>query len=204
MTRRHLLQAAVVGSPAFPTLFAERRVLFNGRDFTGWRHYGYGIWTVEDGAIVAKYDPEKDGPGYLFTTEEFKDFTVELEFWISKGGNSGIFIRQPLRENLGPRGDTRPAHSPGDGVEVQIEYNEPPNLTGAIYDLQKPTRVVGGEERWNRCRIQCTGPRVQVWIDGELVNGFDGLKSLKGAIGFQMHGGGRHNHVVRFRNVQLI
>jgi hypothetical protein len=203
MTRRHLLQAAVIAPAALGGLFAERRTLFNGRDFTGWRHYGYGVWTVEAGDIVAKYDPERDGPGYMFTTEVFEDFTIELDFWISKGGNSGIFIRQPLRD-ISPRGDARPAHSPGDGVEVQIDYNDLPNPTGAIYNLQKPSRVVGGEERWNRCRIQCTGPRVQVWIDGELVNDFSGLVSPKGAIGFQMHGGGRHNHVVRFRNVQLI
>ena len=37
---------------------------------------------------MARYDRKREGRGYLFTVEEFGDFTLELEFWISKGGNS--------------------------------------------------------------------------------------------------------------------
>src|SRR5207247_7422383 len=99
-------------------------MLFNGRDFSGWKQYGYGIWTVEKGKIVARYDHKREGPGYLFTVEEFGDFTLELEYWIAKGGNSGVYIRQPLRE-FEPRGDARPAHAPGDGVEVQNRLQRP-------------------------------------------------------------------------------
>ncbi|MCW5966574.1 MAG: DUF1080 domain-containing protein [Bryobacterales bacterium] len=128
------------------------------------------------------------GPGYLFTKEEFTDFTLELESWISKGGNSGIFIRQPWRE-FGPRGDTRPGQRATDGVEVQLDYNDPKNLTGSIYNRRPCDKVADSEERWNRYRIACEGDRVQVFVDDQQVNDFRGLPSPKGAIGLQMHGG---------------
>jgi hypothetical protein len=160
------------------------------------------LWTVEEGCIVGRCDHEHPGPGYVFTEEEFGDFTLELDFWISKGGNSGVYVRQRLRE-FGPRGDARPAHGPDDGVEVQIDYNDPKNYTGAIYDQQKPVKVAGGEDRWNRYRIQAEGPRLRVWIDDELVNDYAKLGSLKGAIGLQMHGGIPHDHVAKFRNIRI-
>ena len=176
--------------------------LFNGKNLDGWHKAGNGLWTVEDGAIVGRFDRAKPGPGYVFTNQEFTDFDLRLEFWISTKGNSGVFIRQPLRE-FGSKGDARPAHSPGDGVEVQIDYNDPKNMTGAIYDLHQPSAIRGGEERWVKYRIVCAGPRVDVFIDGDLVNRYDELKSLKGGIGFQMHGQQPHDHVVKFRNIDI-
>ena len=154
------------------------------------------------GAIVGRFDRAQPGPGYVFTEQEYTDFDLRLEFWISPKGNSGVYIRQPLRE-FGTTGDARPAHSAGDGVEVQIDYNDPKNMTGAIYDLHQPSSVRGGEEKWVKCRISCAGPKVEVWIDGEQVNSFDGLKSPRGAIGFQMHGQKPHDHIVKFRHIEL-
>jgi hypothetical protein len=199
MTRRSFssLFLAAAGRAAGPP-----KSLFNGHDLDGWHRAGHGIWTVEDGAIVGRFDRAKPGPGYVFTDNEYTDFDLRLEFWISPQGNSGVFIRQPLRE-FGTTGDARPAHSPGDGVEVQIDYNDPKNMTGAIYDLHQPSSIRGGEEQWVKYRIVCTGPKVDVWINGGQVNSYDGLKSLKGAIGFQMHGQKPHDHVVKFRNIEI-
>ncbi|MCW5962520.1 MAG: DUF1080 domain-containing protein [Bryobacterales bacterium] len=189
--------AAAVAAPR-----AHARPLFNGKDFAGWKQTAIGLWTIEDGAIVCRSHPEKGGPGYLFTEEEFGDFTLELDFWVSRGGNSGIFIRQPWRE-FGPRGDARPGQRPTDGVEIQIDYNDPKNLTGSVYNRSQCAKVVGGEERWNGYRIQCAGNRVTVHVDGQQVNDYTGLPAAKGAIGFQMHGAQPHDHVVRFRNVRI-
>ena len=191
----HLSRAAVAAPVA--------RQLFNGRDLSGWKLYANGIWEVKEGAILCRYDKTKIGPGYLFTEDEFGDFDLSLAFWVSKGGNSGVFVRQRHRE-IGPRGASRPGHSPGDGVEVQIDYNDPKNLTGAIYDRRKPDHVVGGEERWNRYRIRCVGDRVQVWVDDEKVNDFAGLEARRGAIGLQMHGGQPHHHIVKFRDLKIV
>ncbi len=202
LSRRALLGAAGLAFCAASVHGASPRSLFNGKDFSNWRQVAIGLWTVEEGAIVCRSHPERGGPGYLFTEEEFADFTLELEFWVSKGGNSGIFIRQPLRE-FGPRGDARPGQRPTDGVEVQIDYNDPKNLTGSVYNRRQSDKVVGGEERWNRYRIDCQGDRVQVFVDDQQVNDYRGLPASKGAIGLQMHGAQPHQHVVRFRNIRI-
>ena len=195
MTRRTLLAATLSAS-----LRAER--IFNGNNLTGWKQHGNGLWTVEAGAIVCRFDPQKPGPGHLLTQRNFADFRLQLEFWITKGGNSGIFLRQPLRE-FGTRGATKPAQRPTDGVEVQICYVEEKNLTGAIYNKSKPTSLRGAEERWTSMAIECQGPRVTVAVDGQTVNDYAPLASPRGVIGFQMHGQLEHDHVVRFRQIEL-
>lgn len=74
-------------------------VLFNGKDFTGWRGYGKdavpGKWTIEDGAI--KFNGSGGGEaqdgdgGDIIFDHQFKNFELVLEWKVSKGGNSGIF-----------------------------------------------------------------------------------------------------------------
>ena len=194
MTRRKFCGALAMAG-------AQR--IFNGHDLTGWRKAGHGIWTVEDGAITGRFDPARPGPGYLFSDREYQDFDLRLEFCVSKHGNSGVYVRQPWRE-FGTSGDARPAHSPGDGIEVQIDYNDAKNMTGAIYNVRKPSPVRGGEESWVPYRIVCKGAKVDVWVDGGQVNSHEPLPSPRGAIGFQVHGQKPHDHVVRFRNIQLI
>ena len=196
-TRRTLLAgtAALLANAAPPALF-------NGRDLTGWTAHGHGRWTVEDRAIVGRFDESRPGPGYLLTDEQFSDFRLALEFWISAGGNSGIYIRQPPR-HFGTRGSDKVAQRPTDGHEIQINYGETKNLTGAVYNFRNVTKVVGGEEQWTRCSIECRGPRVLVHIDGEQVNDFQPLRSLRGAVGFQVHGQQPHPHLAKFRNVTI-
>lgn len=197
MTRRDLLWFA-----ACVPVHAAPRTLFNGRDLSGWTAYGHGKWTVEDGAIAGRFDTQRPGPGYLLTDAEFTDFRLELQFWISKRGNSGVYVRQPLRP-FGTKGKEKPAQQAADGHEIQIDYNDPKNLTGAVYNCRNVTTVAGGEERWNKYAIECRGPRVVVWIDGQEVNRFEPLRSPRGVIGFQIHGQTPHDHVVRFRNITI-
>ena len=74
-------------------------VLFNGKDFTGWRGYGKdavpGKWTIEDGAI--KFNGSGGGEaqdgdgGDIIFDHKCKNFELVLEWKVSKGGNSGIF-----------------------------------------------------------------------------------------------------------------
>jgi hypothetical protein len=168
----------------------------------GYTAHAHGIWTLEDGVITGLSDYSRPGPGYLLTGVEYTDFVLDLDFWVSKGGNSGVFIRQPLRK-FSIRGDERAAQRPTDGHEIQIDYNDPKNYTGSVYNFQKPAKVVGGEDRWNHFTIECVGPRVTVKVDGELVNDYDKVRSPKGAIGFQMHGQKPHDDIVRFRNVVI-
>ena len=73
--------------------------IFDGKTFNGWRGYGKdrvpSKWTIEDGCI--KFNGSGGGEaqdgdgGDLIFAHKFKNFELEMEWKISKGGNSGIF-----------------------------------------------------------------------------------------------------------------
>lgn len=73
-------------------------VLFDGKTLKGWRGYGKDTvparWTIEDGCL--KFNGSGGGEaqvntgGDLIFAHKFKNFELELEWKISKGGNSGI------------------------------------------------------------------------------------------------------------------
>ena len=136
------------------------------------------------------------------TEGEYRDFRLTLEFWISRGGNSGVYIREP-NQRWGHIGDQRPAHGVSRGYEIQIDYNDKKNPAGSLYGTHASSKLVGGEERWNRYEIECLGRKVSVKIDGELVNEYGGLKLQKGCIRMQVHGQKPHRHVCRFRNIEI-
>ena len=64
--------------------------IFNGRDLDGWAG-PVENYEVKDGAIVCR--PRKGGT--IYWDEELKDFTVEMEINLPKGGNNGLAIRYP-------------------------------------------------------------------------------------------------------------
>jgi hypothetical protein len=73
--------------------------LFNGKDFTGWRGYNRqdvpARWTIEDGCIKFNGsgggEAQSNDGGDIIFDKKFKNFELELEWKVSKGGNSGIF-----------------------------------------------------------------------------------------------------------------
>ncbi|WP_367303207.1 DUF1080 domain-containing protein [uncultured Duncaniella sp.] len=74
-------------------------VLFDGKTLGDWRGYGMDAapasWNVDDGAIhligSGTGEAQMEGGGDLIFPHKFKNFELELEYRISKGGNSGIF-----------------------------------------------------------------------------------------------------------------
>ena len=94
----------------------------------------------------------------------WSDFVLALDFKISKGCNSGVFIRTyPLTP--------RPGKDVGfNGIEVAIDDTSTAGYhdTGAFYDLVKPSenamKPVG---QWNHMVITCDGPKLSVELNGE-------------------------------------
>src|ERR1700704_1733005 len=72
--------------------------IFNGRDLTGWVQVLDSKWVVENGALVARQDPKgrREGESWLFTEKDYTDFVLTLKFRVTAGGNSGVFMRDPL------------------------------------------------------------------------------------------------------------
>ena len=54
--------------------------LFNGKDLTGWQAGPGNGWVVEDGVIALKNreDGKEHNADYLWTTEPYGDFILEL------------------------------------------------------------------------------------------------------------------------------
>ncbi len=74
-------------------------VLFDGTSLDGWRVYGKDTvtarWSIEDDCLKFAGSGTGEGQtgqgGDIIFAHMFKYFTLELEWKISKGGNSGIF-----------------------------------------------------------------------------------------------------------------
>jgi len=168
---------------------AERRegweLLFDGTTTRGWRGFKQtGApqgWRAEDGALV-----RAEGGGDLVTERSFSDFELELDWKLTKGGNSGIFFR--VREDLD--------HVWQSGPEMQVLDNDahpdgrnPLTSAGSNYALHAPprdlTRPIG---LWNRARLVVRGAHVEHWLNGakllEYELGSAGWKELVAASKF--------------------
>ncbi len=143
-------------------------LLFDGNTLDGWMTSSQkpSKRPVEDHCI----NPHKCG-GYMMVHEKmWENFILSLEYKISKGCNSGVFVRT---YSLTPR----PGKDVGfNGLEIAIDdtygsgYHDP----GAIYDLAKPTKQMQkpvGE--WNHMVITCDKNLISVEFNGKKVTTMD-------------------------------
>jgi hypothetical protein len=143
-------------------------LLFDGRSTNGWMNSdGTAPKTpIVDGTL----NPHKAGHYMLVHTQQWTDFVLSLEFKISKGCNSGVFVRTSSLE-------PKPGRDVGfNGIEVAIDDTTSAGYhdTGAIYDLVKPVRnAMKPAGEWNRMEIACITNRIEVVVNGEPVTRAD-------------------------------
>jgi glucose/arabinose dehydrogenase len=167
--------------------------LLGGRTLSGWTQVGPGRFVVEsDGSIAAE-----GGTGLIYyTPRTFRDFVLELEYRAeSPGANSGIFVRVPEQPKT-------PQDAVSRGYEIDIDdTGDAIRTTGSISGLAAPSRMAAKPAgQWNRYRIEVTGQRYQVFLNGEKVNDFFGDRGREGYIGLQNHDVDSRVH---FRNVRV-
>lgn len=197
------------------------KLLFNGKDFSGWHNFKKeGTrpgWQVKEGKLVCA-DPHDAGD--IVTPDQYDWFELTFEYNISEGGNSGLMYH--VTDQGGAAWAT--------GPEVQLEDNakaadlqrcgwlyglyQPPvdPKTGKTLDATKPA----GE--WNQVRLLITPEKCVHEINGvryfEYVLGSDDFKdrvakskfgkmpnfakATKGYIALQ----GDHGQV-SFRNIKI-
>lgn len=195
-----LLLCAVLGTSANRANGAQQPVeLFNGKDMSGWVQMFGGEWTVEDGILVGRNgtnwttNPALSG-SWLRTEQQYGDFELEVEYSISKGGNSGIHFRSGLERN--------PSFT---GYEMQILDDAGREArksgSGSVYDVAAPLKNMAKPSgEWNVAKITCKGHHIQVVLNGEKIIDQTGDRNLRGYIGLQNHDA---KSVVRFRKVHL-
>jgi glucose/arabinose dehydrogenase len=203
-----------------PEKRAGWKLLFDGQSTGGWRNYKKDKlsdgWVVQDGALTRT----KSGAGDIVTTDQYDSFELQIEYKISKGGNSGIMFHV-----------TEDADAPWQtGPEIQVQDNvdgRDPQKAGWLYQLYQPgpvpftttipdaTRPVG---EWNHvqvrvtpliCEINVNGIRYALfqkgskdWDERVAKSKFKAYpnfgKPTKGHISLQDHG-----DLVSYRNIKL-
>jgi len=144
------------------------RLLFDGKTLDGWMtsESKQSRRPVEESCI----NPHRCGHYMMVHTQQWSDFILTLDFKISKGCNSGIFVRT---DSLTPR----PGKDVGyNGIEVQILDSTNADFydTGAIYDLSKPSKnAMKPVGEWNHIEVTCAGSVIDVVLNGEKVNHVD-------------------------------
>ncbi len=169
-----------------------------------WRSMGADAWTAEGESIACS----GEGSGWLRSDAIYGDFTLRFEYRIEAGGNSGVWLRAPLR-----------GRQSAVGFEFQIlgatAAAPNRNSTGSLYDIVAPRLDAGrpaGE--WNEAEIRCLGTRVRAVLNGEELYDIDladpalnatlpeGMKpadrNLRGYLGLTNHGA-----QVWYRNVRI-
>lgn len=143
-------------------------LLFDGKTLSGWMTSD--LKPPRTSVEQESLNPHKSGHYMLVHTQQWSDFVLSLDFKISKGCNSGVFVRTfPL--------EPRPGKDVGfNGIEVAIDDTTGAGFhdTGALYDLVKPAKnAMKPAGEWNRVVITCDKNRITVELNGEKVTRMD-------------------------------
>lgn len=172
----------------------KSRALFDGDTLAGWEGNSYWF-RVEEGAIVAgRMDEKIPHNEFLCTTQTYDDFDLRFEAkLVGEGKNAGVQFRSKRVP-----GSTEVS---GYQCDIGIAWDRP--IWGALYDesrrrkmLAEPppdiARELVKEGGWNKMRVLCEGPRIQIFVNGErTVDYTESDESIPafGIIGLQIHSG---------------
>jgi hypothetical protein len=203
-------------------------LLFNGKDFTGWRQYnGTKIpenWMIEDNAMKVftaahKRPGRGSGGDLIYSAKKFKNFELSVDWKTSIKGNSGIFYN--VREVSG-----KAIYYAAPEVQILDNANASDNktgshLAGSLYDmLAADPKTVKPAGEWNTMAISVKDGKVThtqngikvvtytIWTpewDALVANskfknfpGFTEGIANEGYIGLQDHG-----YAIWFRNIKI-
>ena len=159
---------------------SEWTVLFDGKTVKGLRGYKQSgfpdSWEVVDGTL-------KTVPGHgvdLISEEVYKNFELELEWKVPKGGNSGIFYFATEEGNY--IWQSAPEMQVVDD-EKHTDGKNTLTSAGALYALIAPSvNVVKPVGEFNQVRIKVKNNYVEHWLNGtkivEYVYGSDMMWGL--------------------------
>ena len=89
-----------------PVTPQDRIVLFNGKDFAGWKLYlpdtevdVNDVWSVQNGVVHCMGKPN----GYMRTQKTYQDYHLHLEWrWAAEPTNSGVLLHAQGEEKVWP------------------------------------------------------------------------------------------------------
>jgi 3-keto-disaccharide hydrolase len=140
--------------------FGKAIQLFNAKDLAGWRltdPNAVNGWSVKDGLLVnnpIQEEGKHKNYGNLRTDQEFEDFNLQVEVRVSKGQNSGVYVRGIYE------------------IQVADTYDRPldSHNMGAVYSRIKP--VVSAEKppgEWQTMDITFVHRHMTIILNGQRI-----------------------------------
>jgi len=154
-------------------------------------------WRVENGELV------NDGAGpYLVTNQEYRDFDLTLDFKISPGADSGVYLKNTPQVQIWDYTDETKFKNQADLGSGGL-WNNAAGTAG-----KNPSELADNPiGQWNTMRMRQIGSRTWVWLNDQLIvdaaimaNYWDRDSPLppRGNIQLQTHGG-----EIRWRNLAI-
>jgi hypothetical protein len=192
MKRIVLLLLLIVGL-GYALQAQSMKSIFTGFNLDGWMAPEGNIWwTADNDILTATSGPDKKG-SILWTSKEYKDYSVQLDFKFGKGTvDSGIFLRdEELQIQIGESGSlkrdmTASPYIPGKGYPVEAY---------GVKDLLKM-------DDWNTMKVVHKGYICTVSLNGrEVMTYLHDSPLTKGPIGLQLHP--NRDMSIEFRNISV-
>lgn len=225
MRRFVMLMAAAILVQS-PVRADDWKVLFNGKDLTGWKGMS-NLWSVKDGAITGYTKDGKLPKGNSFLVWEgvVKDFELNTKFKIL-GGNSGIQYRSKIVGN--------PEDFVVGGYQADIDGSKGMGYFGILYEergrgilTERGTKVWIDEKgsrhelktgdaaellkainvgEWNEYVVTAKGNHLIHTINGkvfaETIDFQKEKRAAEGVLAFQIHAG-MGEMTVQFKDVKI-
>jgi sugar phosphate isomerase/epimerase len=122
-----------------------------------------GSWAFDADGVLA---PTPNGHGDIWTKERYGNFTLELDFKVPEGGNSGVFIRTGDLKNWINTAIEIQIHATTDGTKH--------GQCGAVYDCLSPAKDATKKPgEWNHYIITCLDNKIYVNLNGEEIIDMD-------------------------------
>jgi hypothetical protein len=205
------LLAVVIGASEVqnkPIVPKEKTMLWNGRDFTGWKLYTREpdhdvtkTWSVKNGLIRCEGKPA----GYMRTEKDYADYLFHVEWrWLAKGGNNGVLVHMSGEDKVWPK-----------SLECQL-YSGNAGDFWVIGGLETAEHAKGGKRvrgrrtlklkdssekslgQWNAYDIICKDDWIVVVVNGVLQNVATRCSASSGKICLQSEG-----TPIEYRNVYI-
>jgi hypothetical protein len=161
------------------TAAADYRPLFDGRSLDGWSAEGpRSSFHVHDAAL--RSTGRGHAPNWIRTAAEYENFRLRFEYQPAQWAEMAVLLRAPRT--------ARPQHA-GLAVFLGHDFHNKNGeyVSGAVLGLRAPARLLPPSwGQWRRCEISLLGSRLQVSIDGVLLQDFDvpAHRLRRGHIGF--------------------
>jgi hypothetical protein len=148
--------------------------LFNGRDLTGWTAVDESRWSVEgqDRALVGqdRSGSHREQLAWIYTQREFADFRLRFELRMEPKTDSGITVRTSPSSKVKSRLSIQLSSFPDDSqmfptgmiMGLRRDASHPHTMPKTRVSLRPP-------KDWNQVEIDCRGRRLQVTINGQVV-----------------------------------